>query len=204
MASTRKIAFDMGGVLTIDPFAASREYADEVGVPRETFVDLLKGPVFAGVEIGETSMRDFLKHACTDVQERHEVRVDIRRLAEALASGQAVNPAMVSLVEEIANHGISMSVVTNNAREARSWWNSSAFPIDCFEFVLDSSEVGVRKPAPEIFAALIRRAGVEAGDIVFFDDLAENVTGAEVCGLDAVLFIDAEQCRSALLDRGLI
>lgn len=86
------VVFDMGGVLTVDPFEACRRYACELGLPSDTFVEQLRGPVFAEVETGRRTVRDFLKFACRDVAERLEVPVDIRRLAECLAAGQRVRP----------------------------------------------------------------------------------------------------------------
>ena len=55
-------------------------------------------------------------------------------------------------------------------------------------------EIGQRKPAPEAFLHVVRRMGCAPGQVLFFDDLQENVDGAAACGLQAVLFRAAVFC----------
>ncbi len=194
-AQVSAVVFDMGGVLTVDPFDPCRAYADELGVPTEAFVDQLRGPAFAEVETGERSVRDFLKFACGDVADRYGVAVDIHRLADCLAAGQKVRPEMVELVEKLVAGGVMVGVLTNNAKEARSWWNSGVLPVDKFAAVVDSSEIGIRKPDPKIFALTAERMNCRPGQLLYFDDLEENVIGATAAGLKAVLFTNPGECR---------
>lgn len=189
------VVFDMGGVLTVDPFEAGRRYAEELGLPVETFVDQLRGPMFAEVETGTRSVRDFLKFACRDVQERYGVGVDIRKLADCLAAGQQVRPEMVALLGDLTANGVKLGVLTNNAKEARSWWSSGVLPLESFTAVVDSSEVGLRKPDPAIFALASGRMGCPPEQLLYFDDAAENVAGALDAGLTAELFTDPQECR---------
>ncbi|MEB3070667.1 HAD family hydrolase [[Mycobacterium] vasticus] len=189
------VVFDMGGVLTVDPFESSREYAAELGIPATTFVDQLRGPVFAEVETGVRTMRDYLKFACSDAEQRLGVRVDIRRLANCLAAGQQVRPEMVTLVEDLVRDGAKVGILTNNAKEARSWWTSGVLPLEKFTAVVDSSEEGLRKPDPMIFALAAERMGCQPESLLYFDDAEENVTGALAAGLLAQVFTDPIGCR---------
>lgn len=198
------VVFDMGGVLTVDPFQACRDYADELGLPTKTFVDCLRGPIFAEVETGERSVRDFLKFVCVDVEERHGVRVDIRRLSDCLAAGQQVRPAMVTLIGDLTANGVKVGVLTNNAREAKAWWTSGVLPVGDFTAIVDSSEIGMRKPDPAIFAVTAQRMGCRPAQLLYFDDLMENVSGARSVEFDAHVFTDPETCRSTCRQAGLL
>lgn len=198
------VVFDMGGVLTVDPFEACRRYAEELGLPVETFVDQLRGPTFAEVETGSRSVRDFLKFACGDVQERYGVRVDIRKLADCLAAGQQVRPEMVALLGDLTANGVKLGILTNNAKEARSWWNSGVLPLETFTAMVDSSEIGLRKPDPAIFALTSERMGCRPDELLYFDDTAENVAGAKAAGLAAQLFTDPRACRRTCARNGLL
>jgi epoxide hydrolase-like predicted phosphatase len=189
------VVFDMGGVLTVDPFEACRRYAAEIALPPDTFVDQLRGPEFAKVETGDRSIRDYLKFACRDAEGRLGVQVDIRRLADCLAAGQQVRPEMVALVSDLRRNGVKVGVLTNNAKEARSWWTSGVLPLESFAAVVDSSEVGMRKPDPAIFALTAKRMGCRPDQLLYFDDTEENVVGATVAGLVAELFTDPTACR---------
>ena len=55
-----------------------------------------------------------------------------------------------------------------------------------------SGEVGLYKPQPEIFQLGAERVGLEPGQCVFVDDLAENCEGAEAVGMTAVLHRGAD------------
>ncbi len=198
------VVFDMGGVLTVDPYEPLREYAATLGVPGDTFVDQLRGAQFAAVETGDSTMRDYLKFACTDVQSRFNVRVDIRHLADALAAGQQVRPEMVQLVADLVGRGVKVGLLTNNVREARTWWNSGVLPVESFAAVVDSSEVGVRKPDPRVFEVTAERLGCRPEELLFFDDTPDNVAGAAAAGMTAALFTEPGECRRTCNHHGLL
>jgi FMN phosphatase YigB (HAD superfamily) len=81
-----------------------------------------------------------------------------------------------------------------------------AFPevLQRFGHVFVSHEIGHRKPEPACFAHVIRRLGCAPEEVLFFDDLAENVAGAAASGLQAVLFESPADVRRALAGRGLL
>src|SRR5207237_264278 len=60
--------------------------------------------------------------------------------------------------------------------------------LSSFDGVTFSSEVGVRKPHPEIFTDALRKVGVDAGRAVFVGDrVREDVQGPQRLGMRAVL-----------------
>lgn len=61
-----------------------------------------------------------------------------------------------------------------------------------------SHEIRRRKPDPEAFAHVAREIGVEPSRILFFDDLQENVAGARVAGMHAVLVRSPQDVAAAL------
>lgn len=64
-------------------------------------------------------------------------------------------------------------------------------------FVL-SSEVGLIKPAREIFELTAKRLGVLPEECVMIDDLMKNVEGAQIIGMKAILFTDNHQFQTEL------
>jgi putative hydrolase of the HAD superfamily len=62
------------------------------------------------------------------------------------------------------------------------------------DFVIDSGEVGVEKPNPEIFARALAAASLSPSEAVYVGDLYSiDVLGARAAGMDAVL-IDPGRC----------
>jgi putative hydrolase of the HAD superfamily len=59
---------------------------------------------------------------------------------------------------------------------------------ELFDCVIDSSEVGLRKPNPAIFhLALERVGGIAPARAIFIDDFAGNVDAAAALGIRGVL-----------------
>ncbi len=65
-----------------------------------------------------------------------------------------------------------------------------------FEAVILSCEVGCVKPDKQIYQIAQDRADVRPAEILFIDDRAENVRGAEALGWHGVLFDDAHPGKS--------
>src|SRR6202035_2796829 len=55
-----------------------------------------------------------------------------------------------------------------------------------FRNIFLSSTMGLRKPDAAAYDHVVRAIGAPASRVVFFDDLAENITGARAYGLSAV------------------
>ena len=60
--------------------------------------------------------------------------------------------------------------------------------LDDFDAYAFSYEVGATKPSKRIFKELVRKAGVEAEEIVFADDNNNNLRGAEEVGINAFFY----------------
>jgi glucose-1-phosphatase len=65
-----------------------------------------------------------------------------------------------------------------------------------FRQLFTSCELGRRKPEPEAFARLAARIGVPASQLVFFDDVEQNVIGARNAGLQAYRVESAAEIRA--------
>ena len=75
---------------------------------------------------------------------------------------------------------------------------------DYFHAVVNSSEIGVAKPATAFFAAALAAAGTDAGRAVFIDDSAGHVAAATALGLRAHRYVDVAGARAFLRACGLL
>jgi epoxide hydrolase-like predicted phosphatase len=189
------VAFDMGGVLTHTSFGGLEEYGVSLGLPADMLVGYFRGHAqMALLETAQITSREFFKFVCVDAEKRSGVRLDIRRLAAAAARGEELNPLMLDLVAQVRTR-CKTALLTNNVAEAG--WRST-FPFQLFDVVIDSSEVGVRKPDPLIYRELINRVGLPASQIAFVDDLPENLPAARQLGIRAVRFTGLDALRETL------
>jgi putative hydrolase of the HAD superfamily len=98
-----------------------------------------------------------------------------------------INDEMVQLVRDLRAAGLKTGLLTNNARELRElWWGLLPYA-ELFDDVVDSHEVGMRKPNPAIYRLALQRLGASAARTAFLDDVASNVAGAEAVGMTGVV-----------------
>jgi epoxide hydrolase-like predicted phosphatase len=83
--------------------------------------------------------------------------------------------------------GVRLALLTNNAKEFAGAWKASIPLEELFPVVVDSSEVGLRKPDPRIYELTCARIEVEPTAAVFLDDNLQNVEGARALGIETVL-----------------
>ena len=69
---------------------------------------------------------------------------------------------------------------------------------EMFDTVVISGEVGMRKPEPEIFDLVLDRIGLPAGECVFVDDMAHNITAAQRAGLAGIVHRTFDQTAREL------
>ena len=194
------VAFDMGGVLTHSALGGLDRYATELGLPVGTLSAYFRDdPLMARLEVGAISAREFFKYVCVEAEAAHGRPIDIRRLVAAAEEGQHLNQDMLDLVAQV-HERCTTALVTNNVAEAT--WRST-FPFELFDLVLDSSEIGVRKPDRRFYDELLTRLRRPAEQIAFVDDFAENLVPAAALGLAAVHFTGLDDCRAALAGLGV-
>jgi putative hydrolase of the HAD superfamily len=73
-----------------------------------------------------------------------------------------------------------------------------------FEAEWYSHRVGMRKPDPEIFRALLTKHSLHAAETIFIDDSPQHVEGARMAGLNAEWLAEGEDIRNLLVKRGIL
>lgn len=186
------VIFDLGGVL-----ARNGRPADLVarfpGHDPDTVVRLVMGPPgddtdhpWHRLERGEISFAEY-REANAAVLAQAGVQPGS---SSAPSMAFEPNEPVVALVHELRAAGLRLGVLTNNVRELRPlWWGLLPFD-ELFDDVVDSHEVGLRKPNPAIYHLALERLGATASRTAFVDDLAPNVAAAERLGMAGVLVDD--------------
>jgi putative hydrolase of the HAD superfamily len=101
--------------------------------------------------------------------------------------GVGVHWMMVHRVRQLRAEGYRTAILTNNVKEWGKYWKES-IPLDLFELIVDSCEVGLRKPDPEIFRLTASKIGLPPGDCLFVDDTEHNLPGARDLGMGTLFF----------------
>src|SRR5574338_1627966 len=172
--------FDFGGVFTASPFVAAESLGAELGAAPGRLLELVFGPYaedtdhpWHRLERGEISFPE-AREQIVALGRAEGIDADPIRVFQRLGKGAGVRPGFVDRTRRLRDAGVRTALVTNNAREFRDAWRALIPTDDIFELVVDSSEVGVRKPDPAIFRIALGRLGVEAARSLFVDDFAAN------------------------------
>ena len=71
------------------------------------------------------------------------------------------------------------------------------------DYVL-SYQVGHLKPEPAIYETALSKAGKSPKEVLFIDDRMENIEGAELLGIQGILFVDEGLLKETLKKWGLL
>ena len=189
------VIFDFGGVLASNgrPSDVAKRFPND---PVDVVMRVMMGDYGSDtdhpwhrLERGEISMVDYRAALAPLV-----IEAGLTPVATAMPEpGRAIpfdflpNEPVITLVHDLRAAGLRLGVLTNNVRELRErWWPMMDFA-SIFDDVVDSHEVGMRKPNPEIYRLALRRLGAEARRTAFLDDAASNVEAARAVGLHGVI-----------------
>jgi putative hydrolase of the HAD superfamily len=197
------ILFDFSGVMVSSAFDAIARHAGGHGMTEDEFLEFLLGPyaedgdhAWHRAERGEIGILDW----ATDTMARAEeagMGLDLSFMAGMLGDLE-VYDVMVDAARTLRSEGYRTSLLTNNIAEGRDSWRP-LLPLDeLFDDVVDSCEVGLRKPNPQIYLLALQRLGtiggapVEPSRAVMLDDHPGNCAGAIAAGLQAIHVVEPE------------
>ncbi|MBT3343568.1 MAG: HAD-IA family hydrolase [Gemmatimonadetes bacterium] len=191
------LLFDLGNVaIDIDFDRAFVSWSNHSGVS----VDLLRQrfrqeDAYARHERGEIDFATYAGHL------RHLLGVEIGD--DDLKSGwNAIyvreRPGMRDLLRRCAARLPTLAFTNTNATHQRVW--SSLYPelLSHFSQIYVSSDLGLRKPDTIAYDAVIQAMGCRADQVLFFDDMQQNIDGARAAGLRAVLVNCLEDVTGAV------
>ena len=204
----RAVLFDFGGVFTVSPFAIFAQAAAELGAETDHVLGLVFGPYdqdtdhpWHRLERGEMTLGD-ARQQIMSLAAAAGLAFDPLVILSRMATGGGLRDAVVSTTRALRAQGLLTALVTNNAREFRAGWRGMLPLAELFDAVIDSSEVGMRKPDPAIFALALRElGGVAPEHAVFLDDFPGNVAAARRLGMHGVLVEDDPSSALAELER---
>jgi putative hydrolase of the HAD superfamily len=193
----RAVLFDFAGVITSSPWTA-------MAAAGGGSLELLIGPYeedtdhpWHQVERGEIPITQWAEEVRAHGREAG-VEIDFSPLLSLLQEME-LHHQVIERVRDLRAAGYRTALVTNNVREGSSTWRAM-LPLDeLFDVVVDSSEVGMRKPNPAIFHhALELLGGIDPAHAVFLDDSPGNVIGARRAGLHAIEVHDPDEALAEL------
>ncbi len=149
------------------------------------------------VDLGHASDRGFITK---DEYSEHLAAITGMSLAQAESTfwlGDIRNEKLFELIRKIKNENIYKVGLLSNIGPG---WMDKFIPerAELFDAVVLSGEVGVAKPDLEIYQMVARNLGVEPSECVMIDDQPGYCEGAQMAGMQSILFANNEQSMSDL------
>ncbi len=191
--------FDMGGVVTTN-FGADNKMYPYLGLERSKFFDICQKEKAADgsdydidflLGIGKISVEEFWREFNRRIKvlglNVPEVKTDLYRLF----FHPELKLETVELIKELRakNHR-----VVSGTNTIQSHWENHTERGDyaLFDQTYASNKIGISKPDPDFYKAIMKAEGYEASDTFFTDDKIENIESARALGINAVQFTSAE------------
>ncbi|MDR2723527.1 MAG: HAD family hydrolase [Cellulomonadaceae bacterium] len=200
------VVFDVGETL-IDESRIWLRWADRLGIPPLTLLSIMGGGgLAAGISIGQAF--DLLRPGIDVEAEEARWAADE---PDSLRSGfdaddlyPDVRPALTALHDA----GLRVIIAGNQPAAALAALRAMNLPVDAMK---NSAEMGVEKPDPAFFQAVVTLAGVPAQQIAYVGDRLDNdVLPAASAGMMPVLIrrgpfgylhaLRPEAARAAVID----
>lgn len=123
------------------------------------------------------------------------VRVDDLGWSEA-------DPDTLALIADLDASGSSLAVLSNAPSSMGRLVSAEPWAA-VFRRLFFSGDLGLAKPDQRIYRHLVAELGAVPAEVVFLDDRADNIAGANEAGIRGLLFTGAAQARSDLRALGL-
>ena len=185
----RGLLVDWGGVLTNNIFDTFRSFCELEGLEPDAIARTFREDgdcleLLVGLETGTLPEEEFEPRFAAILG------VPAPGLIDRMFAASRADDMMLAAVRRARAAGVRTGLVSNS-------WGTRRYDrvllAELFDGVMISGELGIRKPAPEIYAIGAERIVVKPHACVFVDDLPFNLDPAAELGMATVHHVRSEQ-----------
>lgn len=206
-ARIKAAVFDYGGVLIEGGPRDVVEFGARVGLSEDVWRPLRRrffgnDSIWARLERGEVPFSEFTAALRAEITAAggsvtEEQAESFMGRPDPMGQKARLRASMLDAVRRLRRR-MPTALLTNNVREWREGWQAVLEPASLFDVVIDSSEVGARKPEPRIYEITREKLGVAHDEIFFLDDIGQNLKAARALGWQTVLYDDTDRVLEVL------
>jgi glucose-1-phosphatase len=192
------VLFDVGDVL-IDLYSKDKEIEAvlerEYGLDPASYERIAK-PAMERAIIGKIGTTDLLQALCAACK-RDVTIEEMKSNLECMIGDE--RPAMLELVRKVSRCARVAAFTNTIELHWRLLQNPQRYRFPALmERIIASHHIGLAKPMRAAYQAAAQLLGLRPENILFVDDLPENVNGATDSGMLGILFEDYPTLRTAL------
>ena len=196
--SIRAVLFDLGGVIVRTEYQAPRQHlAESLGMDYEDIEKL----VFASgnqsshvrATLGQISEDE---HWLNVMKLLKQPASESERIRTEFFAGDIVDRTILDYLRSLKPQ-YKTGLISNAWSGLRNFILREKFE-DVFDVIIISSEVGLAKPAEEIFHLALKHLEVSPPEAVFVDDFLPNIEACQKVGMHGVHFREVESAMKQL------
>ncbi len=189
--TVRAVVFDLGGVIVRTEDQEPRiKWEERLHLGRWGLAELVFGcDASLRASVGDLTDADVWSHV------KETLGLDEAQLAELRRdfwAGDRVDQELVQFIRQLRPR-VKTAILSNAWPGARQMITGPFGLGDVVDLVMISAEEGLAKPDPRIYTLLVDRLGLRPAEVLFVDDMEENVLGARAVGMQAVQFKNRQQ-----------
>jgi putative hydrolase of the HAD superfamily len=198
--------FDFGGVFLAGGVESVQGFGERHGLPDDAWRAIRRDlfhddGLWSAVERGTATFAEFVARlralvAAQGVQVSAEQAMNFMGEGGASATDR-LRPEIVAAAARLHAH-MPTALLTNNIAEWRAGWRSLIDVDGLFDVVIDSCEVGMRKPETGIYELTRAKLGLPHTSLFFLDDLGVNLKTARALGWQTLRYDDTARVLAVL------
>lgn len=195
------ICFDLDGVYFLNGKANFIKNLTSLGVTEEEAkrVFLKSDEMNKLYKLGAMSDEEFWNFAAKE----WNLNRTSKELIDLLISGYEINEQAVKLVKKLKASGYKTLICSNNFPARIKGLHGKFNFLNDFDTKIFSYEVCIDKPNKEIFEMLVKKSGLNPGEIVYSDDDETKILGAKELGIKTFIYTDFNAFTEHLKNLGV-
>jgi putative hydrolase of the HAD superfamily len=195
--SPRTVIFDYGDVISLPQSPADRAVIEALAAvdPGEFWRAYRAHRL--DLDLGAEGVRAYWAKIARDTgADWDEARVHELWAAD-VRSWMSVNPGTIEVLCDLQAGGTRLALLSNAGPDYGAYFRHGPLG-DFFDAVYVSGELKLLKPDAAIYRHALSDLGIPAARAVFIDNRADNVRGAQECGITGHVFTDPGTLRAFL------
>jgi putative hydrolase of the HAD superfamily len=198
--SIKAVLLDYGGVIADEGFQNGlRAMAREQGLDEDTMMNVASSAVYSsGFVLGQGTENEFWK--C--MREGVGLKGSDADLTKRVLEGFVLRPWMIERVKQLNAQGIVTGILSDQTHWL-DWLNERDHFFENFDHVFNSYHMGKGKRDPGLFHDITKQLALSPGEILFVDDIKNNVIRAQSAGWQTIHYVDKASLLE-MLDKLLV
>lgn len=193
--SIKAVLLDYGGVIAEEGFRNGlMAMAREQGLDVDRMLNVAKRAVYeSGFVTGQGTERAFWAM----MREGTGLRGSDAELTQRILDGFILRPRVIERVRQWHAQGYITGILSDQTHWL-DWLNARDHFFEYFDHVFNSYHLGKGKRDPTLFGDITEQLALLPGEILFVDDISNNVERAQAAGWQTIHYVDESSFREMI------